>query len=319
MKNSRALFAIAFGLSTTLLLDAAAAGSSSMELATNYVVKPDVPYLTADGDELKVDIYGPRNNLWEGLGEKKATPTLIFFHGGGWMAGSKDSVALQLTPYLEKGWSAVAVQYRLSGKALAPAAVEDARCSVWWVKRNAEKYGFDPDRIVLTGRSAGGHLALIAGMSPARADFDRRCPERIETEGSIRFEARLPELDVAAIVNWAGVTDVADLVDGPNAKTYAVRWLGGRRSKARQTLAKRVSPVSYIREGLPPILTIHGDQDEIVPYDQAARLHEKLARADVPNVLHTVVGGDHFGNFSVEDVNEAFGEIEAFLSEHLPD
>lgn len=292
---------------------AAHAAGSGVDVGASYAVIPNLTYLKADGVELKLDVYTPRE-----LMGKDATvdpvPTVVYFHGGGWVAGSKERSALAVLPYLDKGWAAVNVQYRLGGVALAPAAVQDTRCAVWWVKRNAAKYGFDSDKIVLTGRSAGGHLALITGMLTADTGLDALCPARREGDGPDRALASMPELEVAAIVNWAGITDVNDLIDGPNRVSYAITWLGG--SPDREAIAKRVSPLTYVRRGLPPILTLHGDRDRVVPYDHAVRLHKALEGTGVANRLHTISGKEHF-NFNLQETREASAVIDAFLAEHL--
>jgi hypothetical protein len=93
------------------------------------------------------------------------------------------------------------------------------------------------------------------------------CIATADDDGSTRWrEATEPPVKVAAIVNWYGITDVADLLDGPNAKHYAMEWLGSLSNG--EELARKVSPINYVRAGLPPIITIHGDQDDIVPYTQ---------------------------------------------------
>ena len=152
----------------------------------------------------------------------------------------------------------------------------------------------------MTGFSAGGHLALTTGVVPSSAGLDRQCPGD-------------EPLEVAAIVNWYGITDVGDLLDGGNMKSYAVQWMGSMPD--RYEIAERVSPLSYVREGLPPVLTIHGDADPTVPYSHAVRLHEALDEAGVSNRLHTVPGGGH-GNFSLEQFQVAAEVIRDFLREH---
>ena len=137
---------------------------------------------------------------------------------------------------------------------LAPPAVADCRCALRWVIEH-EEYGLDKDRIVLSGTSAGGHLSLTTGMLPASAGLDGRCPA-INPDGKGRADAYEPEMPVAAMVNWFGITDVADLVEGPNAKMYAIQWMGGMADW--RDVARRVSPLEYVRSDLPPILTIHG-------------------------------------------------------------
>ncbi len=207
---------------------------------------------------------------------------------------------LRILPYLEMGWAVANVEYRLGAVARAPAAVEDGLCALRWVIRNAGQYNLDASRIVTTGNSAGGHLALTTGMIPASAGLDRECP------GS-------EELSVAAIINWYGITEVGDLLDGPNIKSYAVEWMGSLEN--RFEIAERVSPMTYVRAGLPPTLTIHGDADPTVPYQHALALHEKLDEVGVPNELHTVPGGRH-GGFNREQTLAIFETIQHFLSQH---
>jgi acetyl esterase/lipase len=194
----------------------------------------------------------------------------------------------------------VNVEYRLARVSLAPAAVEDCLCALRWVIHNAKEYNVDTNRIVVTGNSAGGHLALTTGMIPASAGLDRQCPGP-------------EELKVAAIVNWYGITDVADLLEGANRKVYAVTWLGSLEN--RKEIAARVSPLSYVRPGLPPVLSIQGDADPTVPYTHSVRLHAALEKAGVSNKLITVPGGLH-GNFKPEEYPRLYGEIRDFLTSH---
>ena len=199
----------------------------------DFRVISNITYLKANNMELKVDVYLPRN-------AEGPAPTFIYYHGGGWVGGSKEANILRLLPYLEQGWAAVNVQYRLGEVSLAPAAVEDSLCALRWVARNAEEYGFDTDRLVVSGNSAGGHLALTSGMLPSDTDLALQCPG-----------TQSPA--VAAIVNWYGITDVVDLLDGANEKAYAVRWMGSQPN--RREIADRVS-VSYTHLTLPTICSV---------------------------------------------------------------
>jgi len=262
-------------------------------LSNTYRVVPNVTYHKANNRENTVDLYLPS-------GVDGPVPVLMYIHGGGWRGGSKESSVLRLLPWLEKGWAVVNVQYRLAEVSLAPAAVEDCLCALRWVIQNADTYNIDADRIVVTGNSAGGHLALTTGMIPASAGLDRECPGP-------------EELSVAAIINWYGITNVGDLLDGENMKTYAVTWMGSMPN--RLEIAARVSPLSYVRAGLPPILSIHGDADPTVPYQHGVRLHEELAKAGVANELHTVPGGRH-GGFDREETVAIFDTIDRFLTKH---
>lgn len=258
-----------------------------------YQVFPNITYLTASNYEAKLDIYKRRDAT-------SPQPTLIFIHGGGWVGGSKEGSALSLFPWLEMGWTVVNVEYRLGRVALAPAAVEDCLCALRYVAAQAKTYNIDTNRLVLSGESAGGHLALTTGMIPESAGLDRQCPG-----------APLPK--VAAIVDWYGIVDVADLLDGPNRKAYAVQWLGSMPD--REEIARRVSPLTYVRAGLPPVLAIQGDADPTVPYQHSVRLTEALTKVDVPNQLVTIPGGKH-GGFTPEERTRIYVAIRDFLAKN---
>ena len=290
---------IAFGLLALVLATAPAAAQPSRPsaswaatLGNDVRVVPNVTYLTASNWEARLDVYTPAS--------AGPHPTILHIHGGGWTGGSKESVVLRLMPYLEMGFAVVNVTYRLARVSEAPAAVEDCRCALRWVIRNAGEYGFDVNRIVAMGYSAGGHLALTTGMLPASTDLDRQCPG---TEA----------LKLAAIVNWYGVADVVDLLDGPNTRNYAVQWLGSRPD--RNDVARRLSPLTYVRRDLPPILTIHGDADPTVPYTHATRLQAALAQAGATSELVTIPGGKH-GGFPAAQQIRAVDAVRAFLARH---
>jgi len=300
----------------TLLVSALAAGASAQtsvpaewaaEAESYFGVIPNQTYLVADGYESKLDLILPRQGE-----DPSPAPTLVYIHGGGWINGTKESSLMRLLPYLSMGWAVVNVEYRLGRVALAPGAVEDCRCALRWIRSNAEKYALDVDRIVVTGNSAGGHLSLTTGMLTAGDGFDNRCPQR--ALGSA--DAVVEEMPVAAIVNWYGITDLPDLVEGENAKTYAVAWMGSLPN--RDELSEQLSPLNMVRSDLPPILTIHGDADPIVPYDHAVRLHAKLEEAGVPNQLHTIPGGSH-GGFNAEQTRDAYRVIRSFLARVVGD
>ncbi len=261
-----------------------------------YGISADITYGVFQSVPVHLDVW--RNNKATG-----PVPTLMYVHGGGWVFGSKNGAVNLFLPYLQRGWNVVNVEYRMAGASPAPAAVEDVRCALRWVYRNSAAYHLDTNRIVVTGHSAGGHLALMAGMVPANSDLDNACPA----------DASEPPLKVAAIVNWYGIADVNDIMSGPNRKTYAVAWLGAQAGK--EEVAKRVSPLTYVRAGLPPIITIHGDHDPTVPYSHATRLRDALTSAGVPNELVTIPNGGH-GSFPDDQTREAFSRIWSFLDVH---
>jgi acetyl esterase/lipase len=265
---------------------------AAAQLGNDYRVVADVTYLTAEGHANNLDLYLPRNT-------SGPVPVVLYFHGGWWVRGSRQASALSVLPYLQMGWAAVNVSYRLGNTSLAPAAVEDALCAVRWVIRNAETYNLDPTRIVVTGHSAGGHLSLMAAMLPDDSGLDGRCagPEPIRVAGAI---------------NWYGVTDVTDHLQGPNLQPPVVEWFGSMPD--RFEVATRVSPMTWVRGGLPPILSIHGDADRAVPHAHAANLDQALRAAGSRHELHTVPGGGH-GGFTPAQTAEIFTRIQSFLRE----
>ncbi|PYR64022.1 MAG: alpha/beta hydrolase [Acidobacteria bacterium] len=265
----------------------------STSITASYRVTPNITYLTANNFEAKLDVYSRSDST-------TPQPTLIWIHGGGWTGGTKESATFSLLPYMEMGWNVVNVEYRLAKISLAPAAVEDCLCALRWVIRNAKQYGFDTSKLVVSGGSAGGHLALTTAMIPASEGMDRQCPG---TE----------PLKVAAVVDWYGITDVVDLLDGANMKTYAVQWMGSMPNRVE--IAKRVSPLTYVRAGLPPVISIQGDQDPTVPYDHSVRLQEALKKVAVDGELITIPGGKH-GGFTRAENQRAYAAIKAFLAKH---
>jgi acetyl esterase/lipase len=260
-----------------------------------YDVNSNITYQVANNVELKLDVYHSRE-------AKSPTPVVMMIHGGGWLVSNKDDYVLTAGPYLAMGFAVVNVEYRPGKVSLAPASVEDCACALRWIARHAKDYNFDLDKIILTGPSAGGHLALMTGMAPGSAGFANEC--------AYQDDPKVAAPKVAAIINLFGITDVADLLQGPNLRTYAVSWLGS--APGREDLARRISPMTYVRTGLPPILTIHGDADKVVPYSHAVRLHEALTKAGVRNQLLTIPGAGH-GWLTAEQDLLAFETARAFL------
>lgn len=267
--------------------------SWTVNAINDYRIAANVTYSVANNYECKLDVYTKRTVT-------TPLPTVLLIHGGGWVGGTKEGALMMALPYLEMGLAVVNVEYRLAKSSLAPAAVEDCRLALRWVFKNAKEYGFDTTKIIVTGGSAGGHLALMTGMLEPADGFDM--PKDWDYSGV--------QPKAAVIINWYGITDVKDLLAGPNKQNYAVDWIGNQFHK--DELAQRVSPLTYVRKTLPPILTIHGDKDGLVPYDHAVRLHAKLTAAGVPNQLITVPGGNH-GGFSKPEMVRIYGAIKEFL------
>ena len=222
---------------------------------------------------------------------------------GGWVGGSREGVVLRALPFLQMGFAVVNVSYRLARVAPAPAAVEDCLCALRWIAGSAKEYDLDPTRIIVTGYSAGGHLALTTGMVPPGAGLDRQCPAPPE----------LPR--VAAIINWYGITDVVDLLDGANRRTYAVSWLGSLPDREAVARRRRRSPM-FGRIAAGPDYSRRRRSDS-APYTHATRLHAALQAVGASSELVTMPKGGH-GGFPRDQTAAAYAAVRAFLAkQHL--
>jgi acetyl esterase/lipase len=235
---------------------------------------PDIRYGEVLGFRpLELDLYLPPD--LDG-----PAPVVVYVHGGGWQRGSRrDPPPLLDADFYDQiaaqGLAVAAVDYRLSGEARFPAALEDVRAAVDWVRENASGYGLDAERVFLWGDSAGGHLALLAALCGAA---------------------------VRGVVGWFPVTDLAglaaDVADaggvpdrGPDSRE--ARLLGAPAASVPD-LARQASPVTHAGPGAPPVLLMHGTADDLVPAAQSVRLAEALRRAGAQVELELVPGASHF-------------------------
>ncbi|MCR9260344.1 MAG: alpha/beta hydrolase [Pseudomonadaceae bacterium] len=223
-------------------------------------------------------------------------PTLVWIHGGGWVGGDKAAEISQLIPYLQKGWNVFNLNYR-QGSDTAPQAADDVMCAYQAIVARLEKSGNTQAPIVVSGASAGGHLALVVGLLNSTGKHKCRSPRK-----------------PAAIVNWFGITDI-EMVDeyleqARPEQNYARNWAGSAAKVAE--VSALYSPLYLISDNAPAIITIHGDKDSVVPFDQAESLHASLT---TPNELLMQAGGNHSG-FTDKQYKAAYTAIFKFLDIH---
>lgn len=262
-----------------------------VELPPGFTSRMNVTYTSGKGWEKQMDIYLPPN-------QGAPTPVVINIHGGGWNNGVRQSQT-GFSTFFKMGFAVANISYRLTPEATAPAAVEDARCALIYLIKNAKELNIDVNKIVVMGGSAGGHLALMAGLLGNDRRFDGNCPY----DGEVK---------VAAIIDKYGITDVWDWGNGPVKSKSAARWLGDKAND--QKFAMSVSPINYVSKNSPSVFIVHGDADPVVPYRQSEDLYKKLQKAGVKSVFVTIPGGQH-GKFSKEENSEVNKKIAAFIKE----
>ena len=175
-----------------------------------YLVYPDQAYGFFSGTSLKLDVWQAQT--------KDPVPTVIYTAATIAFWGNRTGALPYLMPWLARGWNVVNVEYRMSGTALAPAAVKDIRCALRWAYRNAKQFHLDIDRIIATGNRREAISRSWPGMLTEDAGLDKNCPSDPNYAE--------PPFKVAAVVAWYGPTDVGDLLSGLDRKTYVISWLG---------------------------------------------------------------------------------------------
>jgi acetyl esterase/lipase len=253
----------------------------------------DIVYRTTEAGPLHLDLHRPQS------AKGKRAPVLVVIHGGAWARGERPKGWTGYRRFVDTGFAVVSMQYRLAGQARAPAAVEDVRCVMGWIARAAERDGLDPQRIVLLGTSAGAHLALMA------ASIDKG-------EGLDPAECG-PAPRAAAVLDFYGPTDLRPQSLGAWNSPSIGNWVG--QGEAGASMAARMSPITRVRPGLPPMFIVHGDADPVVPIAASTALKAALDRAKVPSELHIVPGGVH-GKFAPEIQDRLMADAVAFLKRH---
>lgn len=269
------------GIATYQELDAAERARAQRDA---YTVQRDRVYAVHGSQALCMDIYlPPEHNTLNG------NTLVVFFHGGCWVAGTKEDAMAQLEPFLDLGMIVANVEYRTAQVGCAPAAIQDGCAALRWLLAQADELRIDPDRVIVAGVSSGAHLALMTGLlGPLpTCTFD----DLAELSAAIQSGPRAhSHSHVRAIINWSGVTDVAALLSGPEARAYAAAWLGAGATERR---ARLVSPLYALRPGGPPVLTIHEINDPEVPISQALRLQDALTTAGVRHQFVGIPGTEH--------------------------
>ncbi|MCD6351616.1 MAG: alpha/beta hydrolase [Armatimonadetes bacterium] len=255
-----------------------------------------VVYGLGGGRELRLDLYSPRS-------PQGRCPAVVFLHGGGWRSGSPGQFAPQSIMLAEKGYVCACPEYRLSGEARFPAAVEDAKSAVRWLRAEAERLGVDTQRIAIAGGSAGGHLAAMIAVTG---------PGLFEGQGGHADQSSAVQLAVL----FNPVTDMIALGQAHGSGRMLLEFLGKPYEEAPDLWAK-ASPVTYVTEDDPPTLVLHGTADQTVPFAQSQAFVTKLQAAGVEAELFAAEGAGH-GFFNRPPwLQRTFEAMLDFLDEHF--
>jgi len=244
----------------------------------------DLPYANLSPAQ-KVDIYLPD-------GARDPFPVILVIHGGAFMGGDKRDI--QLTPMLEglkRCYAVVSMNYRMSGESIFPALVQDVRAAIRWVRAHAQQFLFDPTRIAVWGGSAGGYLALMAGVGADIPELDDPSLGNPDQPGHVQ-----------AVVSWFPPTDFLKMDEqldesgflpppefSHSAENSPESLILGQKITEIPGLVRAANPETYIRAGLPPFFIQHGKIDDTVPYQQSLNFAIKLAAIAPENVTHEVL------------------------------
>ena len=250
-----------------------------------------------------LDIYLPEQP------SEKPLPLMIWIHGGAWMAGSQANPPMLYL--VSKGFAVASVQYRFSKDALWPAQSFDCKAAIRFLRANAAKYNFDPERFAVGGDSSGGHLAAFIGTSGDVKEMEGDL-------GNMNVSSR-----VQAVVDWFGPTDLLLMGEqaGPNSMIHhsdansPESLLMGGPVQEKKELARTANPLTYIDKNDPPFLIMHGDKDQLVPHEQSVILAKALIDAGVEVTMKTIPGAAHEDPKFRSPENQRL--IEGFLRQSL--
>lgn len=292
-RSTRSLQLCLLGLWATCW--AGASTAAELSIPDNVTFEKDIEFSNVDGQHLRLNLAHPKNAA--GL-----LPTILCIHGGGFRAGTRegyDGLCLRLA---QRGYVAATVTYRLSPAYRFPAAVQDCKAAVRWLRANAARHHIDPRRIGATGGSAGGHLALFLGVTAGVKQF--------EGEGNLEQPSH-----VNCVVSFSGPSDFTKSY-GKSVDAHEVLPLffgGNLEQKPREHVVG--SPLYWVTPNAAPTLCIHGTKDDYVGHEQAVWIVDRLRAAQVEARLFTLEGAGH--GFKGEDSVRAEAEMLSFFDAHL--
>nr|BFD32262.1 alpha/beta hydrolase [Pigmentibacter ruber] len=277
----------------------------------------NIPYANISESQ-KLDLYIPENI-------NNNIPVIVFIHGGAFMFGSKTDPIANFKYYLDNGFAIASINYRLSGEAKFPAAVQDAKAAVRWLKANAEKLNFDASKIGVFGQSAGANIASLLGTTSGISLFDDPNLGNINFSSSVNaVTAMFPPVDFSSMDSM--LEKVCDKSKFPenspekefhNSENSPESLYLGKPIQTDLSLVKMANPVTYINENTPPFLIQVGDRDCIVGTEQSIYFYNELKNkiGDRNVTLHILKNAGH-GDRIFDQKKNALKVID-FFKKHL--
>ncbi|WP_309710935.1 alpha/beta hydrolase [Armatimonas sp.] len=260
------------------------------------VFEKGIEFTNPDDQHLKLDLARPE----KGDGP---FPAVLCIHGGGFRAGTRDGYDGLIKQLAARGYVAITVDYRLAPKYPFPAAIHDVKAAVRWLRANAAKYHINPERIGVTGGSAGGHLALYLGVTGG--------VKELEGDGGNPTQSS----KVNCVVNFYGPSDLTrSYGKSVDAAEVLPLFLGGSVEKERPKHIT-ASPLYWVTPQAPPTLCVHGTKDNYVAYEQSIWMVDRLLAAGVDAELVTLQGAGH--GFGGEQAKQADAALFAFFDKYL--
>ncbi|MFN7171532.1 MAG: alpha/beta fold hydrolase [Fimbriimonadaceae bacterium] len=248
-------------------------------------------YACHHGVELGFDLFHPESG--------ETPPLVVCLHGGGWISGDRTMMTDVCVDLAQEGFAAAAIDYRLAPLFTFPAAIDDVEAFIHFARSNAETLNFDARRVASFGNSAGGYLALMAG---------------------IRSESPLTELrpmeKADLIVDICGITDISN----PQVDHLPISWsfieqFIGAPFPGNENRYIDASPIHHVSAEDPPMMLIHGTDDDIVPISQTYDLAAKLDEYKVPHEVMVLEGEGH--SFTFEGWRQLFSASVDFMNRNF--
>lgn len=262
-------------------------------------VVQDVVYGSPGGRDLHLDVVMQR------AAPNSPRPAIVFIHGGSWKFGTKGQFRRQAAWLADRlNIFGACIEYRLSGEAQFPAALQDAKCAVRWIRSVADKYSIDPSRIAVCGGSAGGHLSSMMAVSNGVKAYEG-------SGGHADFSS-----DVQLAILFNGEFDMWDLVKKRSLIDAMDAFFGGSQDEIPERY-NEASPIQRVTEDTPPMLFLHGDQDRCVSHEQALAMAKRLTEVKVPAEVEIYAGKPHAWFNKDPDWRITVQRVEPFLKKHF--